>query len=84
MDSFEEIKTLIVQHIPDAIVEIDDLTGTANHLGLIVVSDTFQDLPLLEQHRKVMSVLSEKLSKSLHAVKIKTYTKKRFQGLKQN
>lgn len=83
MRMFEEIKAMIQANIPDALVEIDDLTGTANHLGLTIVSDSFQGLPLLEQHRKVMDLLAERLQRNLHAVKIKTMTHARYQNLKK-
>ena len=61
-------------------VEVVDLTGTGDHLGLTVVSERFEGLALLEQHKMVMDVLREKLAGDLHAVKIKTMTHKQAQG----
>ena len=39
---FEKIKELIKSHINDADVEVTDLTGTRDHLGLVVSSHEFK------------------------------------------
>ncbi len=58
----------------DTRVQVTDLRGTGDHLGLLVISNKFQGEPLLEQHKMVMDVLKEKLKEEIHAVKIKTLT----------
>ena len=78
--NFDEIKTLIKSNINDATVEVFDLTGTQDHLGINVVSDSFEGVKLLEQHRMVMDILKTKFDEGLHAVKIKTLTYKKFNG----
>ena len=72
---FGEIKDIICRGIPDAQVEVTDLTGGSDHLGIIVVSDLFEGKGLLAQHQIVMDLLKEPLAGELHAVKIKTMTK---------
>lgn len=72
---FEEIKQLIKSTLPDADIEIIDLTGTRDHLGVTVTSDAFQGKRLLQQHQIVMDILSERLKTDIHAVKIKTQLK---------
>ena len=72
---FEKIKLLITSKIKDADVEITDLTGTRDHLGLVVSSNQFKGKMLIEQHRMVMDILKESLKEEIHAVKIKTVTK---------
>ncbi len=72
---FEKIKELIKSHINDADVEVTDLTGTRDHLGLVVSSQEFKGKMLIEQHRMVMDILKEDLKEDLHAVKIKTIVK---------
>ena len=74
---FNEIKQIIQKGIPDAQVEITDLTGGSDHLGISVTSSLFEGKMLLAQHRMVMDLLKESLSRDLHAVKIKTMTRKR-------
>ena len=71
---FEALRTLIRGHLGDATVEVKDLKGTGDHLGILVVSDRFRGLPLLDQHRMIMDILREKLAEELHAVKIQTAT----------
>jgi len=72
------VKELIEQSFTSPIVEITDLTGTRDHLGILVASDDFKGLGLLEQHQKVMDVLSERLKQDIHAVKIKTMTREKY------
>lgn len=55
--------------------------GAHNHLGVMVISDSFEGKSLLEQHQMVMDSLKEELQERLHAVKIKTITKKQFDSL---
>ncbi len=71
---FSYLKDLITSSISDATVEIEDLTGTGDHLAISVTSDEFKGHPLLTQHRKIMEILKGPLSGELHAVKIKTQT----------
>jgi len=74
----EQVRELIKKSFPDAKVEVQDLTGGADHLGVLVVSDQFKDLGLLAQHQLVMSVLKEDLKEKIHAVQIKTMTWEKF------
>lgn len=55
--------------------------GAHNHLGVMVISDSFEGKSLLEQHQMVMDSLKDELKARLHAVKIKTITKKQFDSL---
>ena len=76
------VETLIKSNIPDAIVKIDSMRGTHNHLIITVASDSFEGLSLIKQHKKIMDVLKEPLgSRVLHAVKLKTILLKDY---KQN
>jgi stress-induced morphogen len=77
---FEAVKNLIKQTLTDAEVEIIDLTGTRDHLGITVTSDAFKGKRLLQQHQMVMDILKEQFKRDLHAVKIKTLTFDQTQG----
>jgi len=72
---FEELKTFIQSHLNDAEVEITDLTGTRDHLGLTITSDAFKGKRLIQQHQMVMDILRDRLKQEIHAVQIKTQTK---------
>lgn len=79
MDSLTEIKNLIESKLSDSVVTVSDMTGTGDHLEILVVSDTFKDKILIDQHQLVMNILKEPLQEKVHAVKIKTMTKEKFQ-----
>jgi stress-induced morphogen len=78
-DNLDFVKNLILEKMPEAHVEITDLTGTFDHLGVLVVSDNFKGKMIFEQHQMIMSILSNALKDKIHAVKIKTMTKEKFQ-----
>ena len=78
MDNLSFVKDLIIKSLPDAEVAVTDLTGTSDHLGLMVASDAFEGKMLIEQHQTIMDILKESLKERIHAVQIKTMTKKNF------
>ena len=71
---FDQVKTLITNELKDAKVKVNDLTGSGDHLGLLIVSDEFKGKMLLQQHRMIMDILSAKFNEDLHAVQLKTLT----------
>ena len=75
MVDFATVKNLIISQLPDAEVEVTDLTGTQDHLGIEVKSSEFKGKRLLQQHRLIMDILKEKLKEEIHAVQIKTIVK---------
>ena len=75
MVDFKEIEELITSNLPDAKMQIQDLTGGKDHLGMMVISDQFEGKMLIEQHQIVMDILKEKLKGDLHALQLKTMTK---------
>lgn len=72
------VKELIESKLTDCTVTVTDLTGTFDHLGLLIVTDDFEGLPLIKQHRLVMDILSDVLKKEVHAVQLKTMTKSAY------
>jgi stress-induced morphogen len=69
---FEKVKNLIKTGLADAYVEVQDMTGTRDHLDLLIVSDQFKGLMLIQQHQLVMNLLSDSLKAEIHAVQLKT------------
>ena len=70
-----EIKQRIEERLPSSQVSLRDLTGTADHWQVTIVSETFEGKPMLAQHRLVKSFFeSEIASGSVHAFSLKTYT----------
>lgn len=74
MIKFAEIEALIRSAIPDAQVEVSDMTGTGDHFEIHVVSKVFKDKSLIEQHKMVFAALKHEMDDRIHAVKIKTRT----------
>lgn len=81
MDNLDLVKKLITEALKDAVVEVSDMTGTRDHLEILVASEQFAGKSLLQQHQTVMDILRESLSGPVHAVKLKTMTKERYQQL---
>ncbi len=73
-----EVKSLIESNLNESLVEVNDMTGTLDHLEILVVSDEFKGKLLLEQHPMVMDILKDSLKEKIHAVKIKTMTKEKY------
>lgn len=81
MSEFKFVEDIIKAGLPDADVMVEDMTGTRDHLDITVVSDGFKGKLLIEQHQILMDLLKEELKNRIHAVKLKTYTKEKFQQL---
>ena len=70
-----EIERRILERLPDSAVTLRDLTGTADHWEVTVVSGRFKGRPLLERHRILKGFFEAELaSGDLHALSLKTYT----------
>jgi BolA protein len=49
-------------------------SGSESHFKLVLVSDEFTDLSLLDRHRWIYRLLGEELATGLHALSIYAYT----------
>jgi stress-induced morphogen len=64
---------LIRRAMPDAEVEVVDLTGTMDHFNVLVRSGAFRGVPLMDRHRMVEGALAEARSDGrIHAMSIRT------------
>jgi len=64
---------LIRAAMPDAHVEILDLTGTMDHFNVLVRSGTFRGVPLMDRHRMVEAALAgARADGRIHAMSIRT------------
>lgn len=70
----DDITAKIVAAIPDAAVELKDLTGTKDHWEAVIVSGQFAGKSLIERHRMVFSALEEEMKGPIHALTLKTLT----------
>jgi stress-induced morphogen len=78
MNPLEMVKNLIETNLNESIVEVGDMTGTQDHLEILVACDEFKGKLLIDQHQIVMDILAESLKEQIHAVKIKTMTKEKY------
>ena len=71
----DQVKAAITQAMPDASVEVEDLTGGGDHLQVKVVSTAFAGLSKVKQHQLVYGALrSELASEAIHALALQTST----------
>lgn len=71
----DQVKAAISRALPDASVEVDDLTGGGDHLQVTVVSAAFDGLSRVRQHQLVYGALRQELaSEAIHALALQTST----------
>jgi stress-induced morphogen len=68
----EAIRRRVADALPDAEVEVRDLTGTQDHYQLRVVSAEFEGLPPVQRHRRVYALFGDVLGGALHALSLDT------------
>ena len=68
----DEIKSLIMEAMPDAEVSIDDLAGDDNLYSATIKSKIFSGKSKIEQHKLVYKALKGKMGNELHALEINT------------
>jgi len=70
----EAIRELLAREFPDAAeLTVEDRTGTGDHFQVIVATEAFDGLSLLDQHRRVNDALARPLGDgSIHELRIKT------------
>lgn len=83
MSDFKFVEEIIKTGLPDAEVWVEDMTGTRDHLAITVVSDEFKGKMLFEQHQILMTLLKDELKQRIHAVKLQTFTKQKYQEMKR-
>jgi stress-induced morphogen len=74
MPSASELKERIEAALPGAEVEVEDLTGGGDHFRAEVVSDRFDGLSRIQQHKLVYDVFGSEVGGPIHALSIKTST----------
>ena len=71
----DQVRAAITKALPDACVEVEDLTGGGDHLQVTVVSTAFDGLSRVKQHPLVYGALRGELaSEAIHALALQTST----------
>lgn len=81
--TLDEIRTIIQNAIPDAEVHILDPMNDGQHLQALVISPSFEGMPLFKQHQLVMRALKDALAGAVHAMGLKTFTPAKWQEAKK-
>jgi stress-induced morphogen len=63
-----EIEAKIRGALPDAVIELKDLTGTEDHWQASIVSAQFAGKTLMQRHRMVMAALVDEMKGPIHAL----------------
>ena len=71
-----KVKELITAGLTDPNVEVTDTTGTGDHFSVVVVSDVFDGMSLIDRHKLIYKSLEQYITREIHALQIKAYTKK--------
>jgi len=70
----DDLKQRIEQALPGADVQVEDLNGTGDHFRAEVVSERFEGLSRIEQHKLVYDVFGNEIGGPIHALSLKTST----------
>jgi len=80
MISPQQIEAMIKAELPDAQIQVQDLTGGGDHYQVTVVSSQFAGKGLVQQHQLVYGALRQAMStEAIHALAVKTYTPETWQ-----
>lgn len=75
MISPAQVEAMIKAELPDAEVQVQDLTGGGDHYQVTVVSSLFEGKGLVKQHQMVYGALKQAMSsEAIHALALKTST----------
>ncbi len=75
MISIPDLIDLVKTAVPDAEVNVLDKTGMSDHFIIHVTSVAFEELGIMDRHRKVQDALNPAMKDGrIHAAEIKTAT----------
>jgi stress-induced morphogen len=76
MPTASELQDRITDALPGAEVRVEDLTGGGDHFRAEVVSDRFEGLSRIQQHKLIYDVFGDEVGGPIHALSIKTSSPK--------
>jgi stress-induced morphogen len=74
MPSSDSLKQRIQAALPGSLVTVEDTTGGGDHFRAEIVSDRFEGLSRIQQHKLVYDVFGPEVGGAIHALSIKTST----------
>ena len=74
----EQIILMTKKGIPNSEVSVVDLKGTGDHFSALIISDLFKGVGLVDRHKMVYNTISDVMTNQIHAMQIKTLTRKEW------
>ena len=56
------------------LLKVVDINGNGDHYSILVISNKFANMSLIERHKIIYSIFDKEITKEIHAMQIKTYT----------
>ena len=72
--NIDEIKQRLNAYFANDKVEVFDSRGTGDHFSVIVISEKFINVSLVDRHRMIYSIFEDKIVTDIHALQIQAYT----------
>ena len=60
------------------LLKVVDINGNGDHYSVLVISDKFINMSLIERHKVIYSIFNNEITNEIHAMQIKTYTHKEW------
>ena len=76
----EKIVQKIQQALPNAQVDVQDLTGTRDHYKARIVAKEFEGQSLILRHRMIYSALAEEMKGPIHALTLETFSPEEWEA----
>lgn len=74
MPTASELKDRIEGALPGAFAAVEDLTGGGDHFRAEIVSERFDGLSRIDQHKLVYDIFGAEIGGEIHALSLKTST----------
>jgi stress-induced morphogen len=72
MPTTDELKRRIEEALPGSRAQVEDLTGGGDHFKATVVTQEFEGMSRIEQHRRVYAVFGAEIGGPIHALSLTT------------
>jgi len=72
------IKKILENKFKNDFVEVVDINGEGNHFSVLVISNMFKNMSLINRHKLIYQLFEKQLTNEIHALQIKTYTSKEW------
>ena len=78
----EDVKKILINKFNKDFIQVIDINESGNHFNLLIISDIFINMALLNRHKLIYKLFTKELGNEIHALQIKTYTNKEWNNNK--